>query len=91
MPLLTATPNALPAPPPKADINAIARHVAPEWESTRSPRHGAAVDIPSMVAYLMSDDGAWIDGQVINVDGGTGSTLTAASSAPGFRPILGPA
>jgi NAD(P)-dependent dehydrogenase (short-subunit alcohol dehydrogenase family) len=38
---------------------------------TRSPRHGEAGDISSMVAYLMSDDGSWINGQVVNVDGGT--------------------
>lgn len=38
---------------------------------TRSPRHGEARDISSMVAYLISDDGAWINGQVVNVDGGT--------------------
>ncbi len=38
---------------------------------TRSPRLGEARDISGMVAYLMSDDGAWINGQVVNVDGGT--------------------
>lgn len=38
---------------------------------TRSPRLGNAADISSMVAYLMSDDGEWINGQVVNVDGGT--------------------
>jgi NAD(P)-dependent dehydrogenase (short-subunit alcohol dehydrogenase family) len=38
---------------------------------TRSPRHGQAGDVSSMVAYLLSDEGAWINGQVINVDGGT--------------------
>lgn len=38
---------------------------------TRSPRLGQAGDIASMVAYLMSDEGAWINGQAVNVDGGT--------------------
>ncbi|WOX16626.1 SDR family NAD(P)-dependent oxidoreductase [Streptomyces sp. N50] len=38
---------------------------------TRSTRHGRADDIAGMVAHLMSADGAWINGQVINVDGGT--------------------
>jgi NAD(P)-dependent dehydrogenase (short-subunit alcohol dehydrogenase family) len=38
---------------------------------TRSRRLGEARDISGMVAYLMSDDGAWINGQVVNVDGGT--------------------
>jgi NAD(P)-dependent dehydrogenase (short-subunit alcohol dehydrogenase family) len=35
-----------------------------------SPRHGQAGDIASMVAMLASDDGVWINGQVISVDGG---------------------
>lgn len=26
--------------------------------------------LSSMVAYLLSDEGAWINGQVVNVDGG---------------------
>ena len=38
---------------------------------TRSTRHGQAGDISSMVAYLLSDEGAWINGQVVNIDGGT--------------------
>jgi NAD(P)-dependent dehydrogenase (short-subunit alcohol dehydrogenase family) len=37
---------------------------------TRSPRLGESEDIAAMVAMLMSDDGAWITGQVIGVDGG---------------------
>jgi NAD(P)-dependent dehydrogenase (short-subunit alcohol dehydrogenase family) len=40
-------------------------------DQTRSPRLGKLRDISSMVAFLMSDDGAWINGQVVNVDGGT--------------------
>ncbi|MFF7734521.1 SDR family oxidoreductase [Streptomyces sp. NPDC007984] len=38
---------------------------------TRSTRHGRAEDIAGMVSYLLSDEGAWINGQVVNVDGGT--------------------
>lgn len=38
---------------------------------SRSTRAGRPTDISSMVAYLMSDDGEWINGQVVNVDGGT--------------------
>ncbi|MFE4500411.1 SDR family NAD(P)-dependent oxidoreductase [Rhodococcus sp. NPDC056743] len=38
---------------------------------SRSPRAGRPSDISSMVAYLMSEDGEWINGQVVNVDGGT--------------------
>jgi NAD(P)-dependent dehydrogenase (short-subunit alcohol dehydrogenase family) len=37
----------------------------------RSPRVGKPDDIAAMVAFLASDDGEWINGQVISVDGGT--------------------
>jgi NAD(P)-dependent dehydrogenase (short-subunit alcohol dehydrogenase family) len=37
---------------------------------TRSARLGTPDDIGGMVAFLASDDGAWINGQIINVDGG---------------------
>ena len=37
---------------------------------TRSPRLGVSEDIAAMVAMLMSEDGAWINGQVLGVDGG---------------------
>jgi NAD(P)-dependent dehydrogenase (short-subunit alcohol dehydrogenase family) len=40
-------------------------------KDTRSPRLGKSEDIAAMVAMLLSDDGAWINGQVISVDGGT--------------------
>ena len=36
----------------------------------RSDRHGRADDIASMVAFLLSDDGAWVTAQSISVDGG---------------------
>jgi len=38
---------------------------------TRSWRLGDPTDIGAMVAHLISDDGQWINGQVISVDGGT--------------------
>ena len=38
---------------------------------TRSPRLGLPEDIAAMVAYLASNDGSWINGQIISVDGGT--------------------
>jgi len=38
--------------------------------SSRSPRFGTPEDIAAMVAFLASDDGEWINGQVFNVDGG---------------------
>jgi len=40
-------------------------------QATRSPRHGTPADIAAMVAMLFSDDGNWINGQVLSVDGGT--------------------
>ena len=36
----------------------------------RSPRLGRPDDIASAVTFLMSDDGEWINGQIISVDGG---------------------
>ncbi len=36
----------------------------------RSNRLGTPDDIAGAVAYLLSDDGAWVNGQIINVDGG---------------------
>ena len=37
----------------------------------RAPRVGRPSDIAAMVAFLASDDGEWITGQVIAVDGGS--------------------
>lgn len=37
----------------------------------RSTRAGKPEDIAAMVALLLSDDGEWINGQVISVDGGS--------------------
>ena len=37
---------------------------------TRSTRLGEPRDIAAAVAFLMSDDGEWINGQVMSVDGG---------------------
>lgn len=37
---------------------------------TRSPRLGRPADIASMVAMLVSDEGEWITGQVLGVNGG---------------------
>ena len=36
-------------------------------------RYGSPQDIASMAAYLLSDQAAWITGQVIGVDGGMGT------------------
>jgi len=40
-------------------------------KDNRSTRLGEPGDIASMVAMLMSDEGYWIQGQVISVDGGS--------------------
>ena len=37
----------------------------------RGTRVGDPDDVAALVAFLMSDEGAWINGQVINIDGGT--------------------
>ena len=37
----------------------------------RSNRFGRPDDIAAMVTFLLSDDGAWVNGQSISVDGGT--------------------
>jgi NAD(P)-dependent dehydrogenase (short-subunit alcohol dehydrogenase family) len=42
--------------------------------SVRSPRLGAPEDIAAMVAFLFSDDGAYINGQNMLVDGGANLT-----------------
>lgn len=52
---------------------------APQWPDLEasalrrmhSTRVGEPADIAALVAFLMSDEGAWINGQVINIDGGT--------------------
>ncbi len=38
--------------------------------AVRSPRIGRPEDVAGMIAFLVSDDGEWVNGQVINVDGG---------------------
>lgn len=52
---------------------------APQWpdleaaalKRIRGNRVGEPDDVASLVAFLISDEGAWINGQVINIDGGT--------------------
>lgn len=51
----------------------------PQWEQLqaaalkriRGTRVGDPGDIAGLVAFLLSDEGAWINGQVVNIDGGT--------------------
>ncbi|AKU93833.1 putative short-chain type dehydrogenase/reductase [Labilithrix luteola] len=42
--------------------------------SVRSPRLGVPEDLAAMVAFLFSDDGAYVNGQTIVVDGGANFT-----------------
>jgi NAD(P)-dependent dehydrogenase (short-subunit alcohol dehydrogenase family) len=50
----------------------------PQWpeleaatlRKTPSTRVGYPSDFAAMVAFLMSDEGSWVNGQVINIDGG---------------------
>jgi NAD(P)-dependent dehydrogenase (short-subunit alcohol dehydrogenase family) len=42
--------------------------------SVRSPRLGIPEDIGALVAFLFSDDGAYINGQSLLVDGGANFT-----------------
>ncbi|MDH6195476.1 NAD(P)-dependent dehydrogenase (short-subunit alcohol dehydrogenase family) [Mycobacterium frederiksbergense] len=52
---------------------------APQWpdleaaalKRIRGDRVGEPEDVAALVAFLISDEGAWINGQVINIDGGT--------------------
>ncbi|WP_118914428.1 SDR family NAD(P)-dependent oxidoreductase [Mycobacterium shigaense] len=37
----------------------------------RGARVGEVGDVAALVAFLLSDDGGWINGQVVNIDGGT--------------------
>ncbi|OBF11301.1 SDR family oxidoreductase [Mycobacterium sp. ACS4331] len=52
---------------------------APQWPDLeaaalrriRSTRVGQPADVAALVAFLLSDEGEWINGQVVNIDGGT--------------------
>lgn len=43
-----------------------------DWmlKGARSPRHGAPEDVAGAVAFLLSDDGEWVNGQAWRVNGG---------------------
>lgn len=52
---------------------------APQWpeleaaalQRIRGPRVGTTDDVAALVTFLISNEGEWINGQIINVDGGT--------------------
>jgi NAD(P)-dependent dehydrogenase (short-subunit alcohol dehydrogenase family) len=45
-------------------------HVEKTLAATRSPRLGVPDDIASTVAFLLSDEAAWVNGQAWSVNGG---------------------
>jgi NAD(P)-dependent dehydrogenase (short-subunit alcohol dehydrogenase family) len=56
--------------PTEANAQAPAERFDRALRGTRSRRLGRPEDIAAVVAMLMSDDGEWINGQVLSVDGG---------------------
>jgi NAD(P)-dependent dehydrogenase (short-subunit alcohol dehydrogenase family) len=52
------------------EANATAEMINGFLAQLRLGRLGRPPDIASMVAFLLSDEGAWITGQVVSVDGG---------------------
>ena len=55
---------------PALETNVPAEQIALYEQSHLTPRLGRPEDIAGMVAFLASDDGAFVTGQVISVDGG---------------------
>jgi NAD(P)-dependent dehydrogenase (short-subunit alcohol dehydrogenase family) len=51
------------------DLSSTA-HVEKMLAATRSPRLGEPDDVAATVAFLLSDDAAWVNGQVWSVNGG---------------------
>jgi NAD(P)-dependent dehydrogenase (short-subunit alcohol dehydrogenase family) len=49
----------------------VARTQTAALKRIRGPRVGVPNDVAALVAFLMSQEGEWINGQVINIDGGT--------------------
>ncbi|SHS90343.1 SDR family NAD(P)-dependent oxidoreductase [Mycobacteroides abscessus] len=53
-----------------AVLNTTKEYRAQMLSEVRSTRLGAPEDTAALIAFLMSDDGAWINGQTILIDGG---------------------
>ncbi|EIT89200.1 short-chain type dehydrogenase/reductase [Mycobacteroides abscessus 4S-0726-RB] len=51
-------------------LNTTKEYRAQMLSEVRSTRLGAPEDTAALIAFLMSDDGAWINGQTILIDGG---------------------
>jgi hypothetical protein len=68
----------------KAGIGALVRHVASWWgpEGFRANGVGRPVDLAAVVTFLLSDDAAFLAGQVISVNGGIGSGSTQNRLGP---------
>jgi NAD(P)-dependent dehydrogenase (short-subunit alcohol dehydrogenase family) len=52
------------------DDDTAANLAATNRREPRSPRAGRPDDVAALAAYLLSDDGAWVNGQVWSVNGG---------------------
>jgi NAD(P)-dependent dehydrogenase (short-subunit alcohol dehydrogenase family) len=61
-------PGMVPGPNKLAEMDQAAMSRA--MRMARSNRIGTAEDIAAMVTFLMSDDGSWVTGQILAVDGG---------------------
>jgi NAD(P)-dependent dehydrogenase (short-subunit alcohol dehydrogenase family) len=55
---------------PSVETRGVSDFLAEALKRTPSPRLGRPGDIAGMVAFLLSDDGEWVNGQVVSVDGG---------------------
>jgi NAD(P)-dependent dehydrogenase (short-subunit alcohol dehydrogenase family) len=62
-------PGLVPTEGAKANLTAEIKHQAVSAMCT--PRLGEPEDVGALIAFLLSDDAAWLTGQVISINGGT--------------------